>query len=99
MFAAVISRDHGEPWGPTGMTSALWLTIPARPVLIAELVATQPGLYLHPLIEPATPVGGDPYPHVIDWRGRLYLEDGHHRTVKARLDGATTIDARVLRVP
>jgi hypothetical protein len=100
MFKGIISRDGGEPWGPTGMTTAKWGNIQARPVRIEELWATQPGVLLHALRDDTdAPVGGDHIPHVIDWGGELYLEDGHHRTVRARLAGAETITARVLRVP
>lgn len=98
MFKAVISRDHGEPWGSTGMSSAKWKHIGARPVLIADLIATQPGVHFAPLIEHRTPVGGDELPHVIAWRGGLYLEDGHHRAIRAALAGRKTIMARVLHL-
>ena len=97
MFAGIISRDNGCPWGETGMSTAKWQHIPTRRVRIADLTATQPGVLLHALTDDApTPVGGDPVPHVIAWDGRLYLEDGHHRVVRARLNGRTTIEARVL---
>lgn len=99
MFAGIISRDEGEPWGDTGMSTAKWRTIPPRTVRIADLIATQPGILIHALShEHATTVGGDPIPHVIDWDGRLYLEDGHHRAVRAALRGETHIEARVFLV-
>jgi hypothetical protein len=79
------------------MTTARWLTVPTQRVCIADLIATQPGIYFHGLTSPS-PVGGDRYPHVIDWQGRLYLEDGHHRTTRAALNGEHTIEARVLTI-
>jgi hypothetical protein len=97
MFAGIVSRDNGEPWGDTGMTTAKWLDIPTQRVRIADLIATQPGVLLHALTsthEP--PIGGDPAPHVIAWHGHMYLEDGHHRTVRAALAGCSHINARVL---
>lgn len=98
-FRGIISRDEGEPWGPTGMTSARWLEVPITTVRIADLVATQPGLLLHALVEGSSvPVGGDALPHVIQWRSVLYLEDGHHRAIRALLDGHETMAARVLQV-
>lgn len=96
MFAGIISRDHGCPWPDTGMTSTTWLTVPGREVTIAQLTATQPGLLLQALTGDAVPVGGDPTPHVIQWNGNLYLEDGHHRAARAALAGHTSITARVL---
>lgn len=98
MFRGIISRDQGEPWGPTGMTSTKWLDVPTEVVCIADLVATQPGVLLHALVDDTEPVGGDAHPHVIEWDGTLYLEDGHHRAMRARLDGYRTLTARVLRV-
>lgn len=98
MFAAIISRDQGEPWPDTHMTSAKWLTIPAREVTIAQLTATQPGLLLEALTGDAQPIGGDPTPHVIQWEDNLYLEDGHHRAARAALAGHTSITARVLNL-
>jgi hypothetical protein len=97
MFKAIISRDNGCPWGETGMTSGKWLDIPTTLVPIRELIATQPGVLLHALSDEApTPVGGDRFPHVIRWQGSLYLEDGHHRVVRARLNGRRAVRARVL---
>lgn len=98
MFKAVISRDHGEPWPPTGMTSTRWLRIPTVTVPIAALTATQPGVLLHALTANTTPVGGDTAPHVIQWRGVLYLEDGHHRAVRALINGQRVITARLLNL-
>jgi Arc/MetJ family transcription regulator len=98
MFAGVISRDLGEPWPATGMSSARWLTVPAQWVEIDRLVATQPGIYFDGL-DASEHVGGDEFPHVIEWRGTLYLEDGHHRAVKAALTGERLLLARVLVVP
>lgn len=98
MFKNIVSRDNGEPWGPTGMTTQKWLHIPTHTVTIADLTATQPGLLLHALNEERTPVGGDPTPHVIQWHGNLYLEDGHHRAARALLNGCKTIEARILNL-
>jgi hypothetical protein len=81
------------------MTSALWLSVPVRLVYIDELVATQPHLHIAALTEdPRVPVGGDEYPHVVQWRGELYLEDGHHRAVRAMMRGERAIEVRLLDV-
>ena len=96
LFKDIVSRDHGEPWGATGMTSRKWLEVPTQLVTIRDLIATQPGVYLRALMDPQLPVGGDPLPHVIAWAGELYLEDGHHRAMQAHLSGAKTMLARVL---
>lgn len=80
------------------MSSAKWLGVMPEVVTIEDLTATQPGVLLHALIGVGTPVGGDPLPHVIDWRGVRYLEDGHHRVMRALLRGEHTIVARVLHL-
>lgn len=101
MFKAIISRDNGAPWGETGMTTARWREeVTPELVVISDLIATQPGVLLEPLSASwdALPVGGDPVPHVIAYRGQLYLEDGHHRVARAALAGQTSIMARVLTV-
>lgn len=97
IFHTVITRDNGEPWPSTGMTTARWLTVPTQHVRIADLIATQPGIYFHGL-HAQQPYGGDRYPHVIHWHGHLYLEDGHHRATRAALNGHTHIEARVLNI-
>lgn len=98
MFKAVISRDDGEPWPTTDMTSTKWLAIPVGTVRIADLTATQPGILLHALAGDPEPIGGDPVPHVIDWAGEHYLEDGHHRVIRALIAGQHSITARILTV-
>ncbi len=98
MFKSIITRDHGEPWPATGMTSQRWLSVPLRTVLIEDLIATQSGVYFHGLVDNIVPVGGDIYPHVILWQGEYYLEDGHHRVVRTRLKGYDRIVVRVLEI-
>lgn len=98
-FSRIISREAGTPWPDPGMNSQSWLGVRLRDVYIADLVATQPGVLLHALTEDArVPVGGDPYPHVVEWRGVLYLEDGHHRALRALLRGERAIRVRYLRI-
>lgn len=98
VFAGIISRKDGTPWPATGMTSEKWLDIPVRAVQTRFLIATQDGVYLKPLLEPETAVGGDEYPHVIVYQQRMYLEDGHHRAVRAMIEGRPLLFARVLYV-
>ena len=100
-FKRIISRDNGTPWGKTGMTSKKWLKVKTVNVKISDLIATQPGVLLHALSLDwrETPVGGDKYPHVISWRGELYLEDGHHRVIRSLLKGKRKVKVRVLTAP
>lgn len=99
MFKDVISRAKGAPWGTTGLTSETWLLVPLERVDINTLIATQDGIYFEPLIRHTLPsYSGDLYPHVVVWKNKNYLEDGHHRAVIALLSGETWIMARVLEM-
>ena len=96
MFAGVISRDGGEPWGPTGMTTAKWRDVPVQLVRVSDLIVTQKGIEFGHLIADRVPFGADPFPHVVRWRGKWYLEDGHHRAVRWAMKGLPEFLARVL---
>jgi hypothetical protein len=93
MFAGI---DTARAWPSTGMTSAKWLEVYPRLVNIGNLTMTQDGIYFKALLEKNTPVGGDPYPHVVCWNGTSFLEDGHTRVVRALINGLTMIKARVI---
>ena len=94
MLAGIISREGGDPWPAHGLSSRTWLDLPVAEFVINELIATQDGVYLAPLVNPVEPVGGDPLPHVVTHAGRHYIEDGHHRVVSALIRGEETILAR-----
>jgi hypothetical protein len=91
--------DTTRPWPKAGMTTEKWKQVPLFDVDIHQLIATQDGVKLFPLIvgEP-TSYCGDPHPHVVSWRGNLFLEDGHHRAVRTLIRGYTKIFARVLTI-
>lgn len=95
MFAGI---DDSRPWPAGGMTTARWtLEVPLRRIPIGDLIATQSGVHLAPLIaDTASSHSGDPYPHVRWWNGAPHLEDGHHRVLRAALNGATHVTARLL---
>lgn len=93
MFSDIDTRRH---WPATGMTSEKWLSVYPKVVKIKDLIATQDGVYLEPIIRRTPPVGGDQYPHIIIWQGKLYLEDGHHRVVRRAMKGCSDVTARVL---
>jgi GNAT superfamily N-acetyltransferase len=72
-----------------------------RGVPLADLVATQASVFVegvakHLPLKPDALVL-EPLPVLIEWQGRLFVSNGHHRIVAARLRGETTIDAHVLR--
>jgi hypothetical protein len=95
--------DTTRPYPATEMTTAKWKQVPCFWVDISDLIATQEGVNFQPLIVidramRYTSHSGDIHPHVVSWRGNLYLEDGHHRTVGRLFDGKKTVFARVLTI-
>ena len=98
MFSDIISRDNGAPWGHTGFNTQGWIVnVPVSWVRISDLIATQPGVLLEHLKETGEHYSytGDPVPHVVIWNDKKYLEDGHHRVVRAALRGQVYVEARV----
>src|SRR5439155_15047447 len=41
---------------------------------------------------------GDLFPHAVQWKGELYLEDGLHRCLRAALQQRTAVHVRVLNL-
>lgn len=80
-----------------GMTTQRWMTeIEAVEVEIEDLIPTQPGVFYHALTE-QSPMGDDPLPHAVEVNGLLFLEDGHHRVMRAALSGLTRMQIRVMK--
>ena len=73
-----------------------WAEIPPRPVRLDQLITTKRELALDRLLAEDSTFYGDLFPHVVQWEGELYLEDGVHRALRAALQQRTTIHARVL---
>ncbi len=88
-------RD-GKPYPDHGMTMKQWAEIPPRPVRLDQLITTKRELGLDRLLAEDSTFYGDLFPHVVQWDGKLYLEDGVHRALRAALQQRTTIHARVL---
>jgi len=103
-FRRIIDRSNGTPWPQAGMTTQRWIDeVQPRHVQIRDLIATQPHVILEALTDTfmrddAQAWSRDPYPHVVSWRGDLYLEDGHHRAIRALLRNEAAMLARVLHL-
>lgn len=93
MIAGVLPERR---WPSTGLTSATWLERPVQWFALDALWASQPGVYWQSLLGPEPPptYSGDCFPHVVIWQGRTIIEDGHHRVMRALLDGQTHVQAR-----
>jgi Arc/MetJ family transcription regulator len=93
IFKAV--RD-GAPYPDHQTTLKEWAEIPPRPIRLAELITTKRELALDKLLAEDSTFYGDLFPHVVEWHGALYLEDGLHRALRAALQQRNQIHARVL---
>lgn len=93
IFKAV--RD-GPPYPAHGLSLKEWAAIPPRAVRLDQLITTKRELALDRLLAEDSTFYGDLFPHVVQWDGSLYLEDGLHRALRAALQQRTSIHARVL---
>jgi Arc/MetJ family transcription regulator len=88
---------HVRPYPDHGRYSAKdWADVPPRPVRLEELVTTKRTLDLELLLDEDSTFFGDLFPHVVQWKGELYLEDGLHRALRAALGQRSVVHARVL---
>lgn len=98
----MIDVDSNRPFEPfINMTTSKWLAIPPQPVALDDIVWSQPGVSIEGMLRAIAgerSYSGDAYPHFVDWDGRRYLSDGHHRVVVALARGAKVVDGRVLVV-
>ncbi|WP_163512105.1 type II toxin-antitoxin system VapB family antitoxin [Fodinicola acaciae] len=95
IFKAV---SDGRPYPDHGLTARQWADIPPRPIRLDQLVTTKRELALDRLLAEDSTFYGDLFPHVVDFQGTLYLEDGLHRALRAALQQRTSIHARVFAV-
>lgn len=93
IFKAV---GEGRPYPEHGLGSRDWAKVPPRQVRLDQLITTKSGLHLQSLLAEDSTFYGDLFPHVVQWRGELYLEDGLHRALRAALQQRLVLHARVL---
>jgi len=92
IFKAV--RD-GRPYPAHELTLKEWAAIPPRQVRLDQLITIKRELALDKLLAEDSTFYGDLFPHVVEWEGNLYLEDGLHRALRAALQQRNQIHARV----
>ena len=84
--------DHGL------VTPSDWYKVAPQQVRLGDLVTTTSTLNLATLLDSDCTFYGDLFPHVVSWRGTLYLEDGVHRALRTALHHRSVIHARVLEL-
>jgi Arc/MetJ family transcription regulator len=97
----VIFKSVGEsrPYPDHGyVTPKDWSAVPPMQVRLDELVTTKSTLDLAALLAEDSTFFGDLFPHVVQWRGTRYLEDGLHRAVRTALHQRSILHARVLMI-
>lgn len=87
---------EGRPYPEHNLSTKDWSRIPPRQVRLETLVTTTTVLKLDRLLSSDSTFYGDLFPHAVQWRGELYLEDGIHRALRAALQQRTILHARVL---
>jgi Arc/MetJ family transcription regulator len=91
------SVGDSRPYPDHGLTSTRdWAKVPPRQVQLADLITTKSTLDLAALLAEDSTFFGDLFPHVVRYRGELYLEDGLHRAVRTALHHRSIMHARVL---
>jgi Arc/MetJ family transcription regulator len=86
----------GRPYPDHARSARQWAEIPPRPVRLDQLITTKNVLDLRTVLAKDSTFYGDLFPHVIRWRGELYLEDGLHRALRAALHQRSVLHVRVL---
>ena len=87
-----------RPYPSHGYTQKKWSQLAPVQVRLDQLVTTKSTLNLANLLEDDSTFYGDLFPHVVSWRGTLYLEDGVHRALRTALHHRSVIHARVLEL-
>ena len=93
IFKAVGS---GRPYPDHKFSARDWAAVPPRTVRLDELTTTKREMALDHLLDDDSTFYGDLFPHAVQWRGELYLEDGVHRALRAALQNRHTLHVRVL---
>lgn len=77
-------------------TARQWSELSPQQVKLDQLVTTKSTLNLETLLSEDSTFYGDLFPHVVRYRGTLYLEDGVHRALRSALHHRSVIHARIL---
>lgn len=91
-------KKHQRAVGMFTLSGADFPNAPLQQVEVKKLKPTQQFLWKHQYESIAKAPGELPPVHVAHKDGQHYLIDGHHRWERARQEGRTTIQARVINL-
>ncbi len=85
---------------PTGLFPEDWQNVPAISVYLADLHFTRTAVDIGPLfgVKDERRAGADTYPHVVSWRGELFLIGDHTTVVHQALSGTRVMRMRVFTI-
>lgn len=87
--------DGVGPWGK--LEKVDWTTLPIKTVKLSDLIATTNHIYIDRLQDVYFVARPEPFIRVLGLGDSQYLIDGHHRVLRAALDGITMLSARYLK--
>jgi len=87
---------EGRPYPDHGLGAREWAEIPPRQIRLDQLVTTKAVLDLRQLLARDSTFYGDLFPHVVQWQGEMFLEDGLHRALRSALHQRSVMHARIL---
>jgi Arc/MetJ family transcription regulator len=87
---------EGRPYPDHQLSARDWANVAPRPVRLDELITTKKELALDQVLNEDSTFYGDLFPHAVQWKGEIYLEDGLHRALRAALQQRNTLHVRVL---
>lgn len=90
------SVGDSRPYPEHNLSLKSWGNIAPEQVRLDQLITTQKNLDLETLLAEDSTFYGDLFPHVVRYRGQLYLEDGVHRALRTALQRRVIMYARIL---
>lgn len=95
----MLTVAEGRPYPPTGLTTSTWRQVRPQWISWDDVTTTQRHVSIEAMLGVFDGAGStDDRPHVVEYEGRLYLEDGHNRMVRDLLAGRRHGYARVYRL-